>query len=190
MTNPKHVFQTPPLTFSFSLSFLHGHYRKCAPRLSPAAAEKLSSHFVSIRRRVHEAERAVNLRSSIPITVRQLEAIIRITESLAKLRLCNIATEEHVEEAIRLFLASTMDAVTQGEGQGSQNLMEEVALVEEELKSRLPIGWSTSMSTLRKEFVQGRGYSEEGLRRALVVLARRETVQMRGGGSQIYRSGA
>lgn len=59
--------------------------RKCAPRLSPEAAETLSSHFVTIRRQVHSAELSANARSSIPITVRQLEAIIRITESLAKL---------------------------------------------------------------------------------------------------------
>lgn len=130
-----------------------------------------------------------NQRSSIPITVRQLEAIIRITESLAKLTLSTIATEAHVDEAIRLFLASTMDAVTQGEGQGSRELMEEVGKVEEELRRRLPIGWSTSLATLRREFVEGRGYNEQALNRALVVLQRRETVQIRSGGSQIYRSG-
>jgi len=131
-----------------------------------------------------------NARSSIPITVRQLEAIVRITESLAKLTLSPIATEEHVDEAIRLFLASTMNAVTQGEGQGSRELMEEVGKVEEELRRRLPIGWSTSLATLKREFVDGRGYSEQALNRALVVLQRRDTVQIRHGGSQVYRSGA
>lgn len=163
--------------------------RRCAPRLSPEAAEKLSSHFVSIRRQVHRAELDANARSSIPITVRQLEAIIRITESLAKLSLSPIATEEHVDEAIRLFLASTMDAVTHGEGQGSKELMAEVGKVEDELKRRLPIGWSTSLATLRREFVDGRNYSEQSLNRALVVLQRRETIQIRSGGSQIYRNG-
>jgi DNA replication licensing factor MCM5 len=82
-----------------------------------------------------------------------------------------------------------MDAVTQGEGQGSKELMEEVAKVEEELRRRLPIGWSTSLATLRREFVEGRGYSEQALNRALVVLQRRETVQMRSGGGQVHRSG-
>lgn len=130
-----------------------------------------------------------NQRSSIPITVRQLEAIVRITESLAKLALSPIATEAHVDEAIRLFLASTMDAVTQGEGQGSKELMEESSRVEDELKRRLPVGWSTSLATLRREFVDGRGYTEQALNRALVVLQRRETVQIRAGGSQIYRRG-
>jgi DNA replication licensing factor MCM5 len=149
----------------------------------------LSSHFVSIRRQVHQAEVNANQRSSIPITIRQLEAIVRISESLAKLALSPIATEEHVDEAIRLFLASTMDAVTQGEGQGSKELMDEVNKVEDELRRRLPIGWSTSLATLKREFVDGRGYSEQALNRALIVLQRRETVQLRHGGAQVYRSG-
>lgn len=127
--------------------------------------------------------------------MRQLEAIIRITESLAKLTLSNVADENHVDEAIRLFLASTMDAVAQGEGAagaglaGNRELMDEVAKVEDELRRRLPIGWSTSLGTLRREFVTGRGYSEAALSRALLVLQRRETVRLRNGGAQVYRSG-
>ena len=164
--------------------------RRCAPRLSPEAGEKLSSHFVSIRRQIHATELRSNTRSSIPITIRQLEAIVRISESLAKLSLSTIATEAHVDEAIRLFLASTMDAVTQGgEGQGSKELMEEAGKVEEELRRRLPIGWSTSLQTLKRELCEGRGWSEAALGRARVVLQRRETVQVRNGGSQVYRCG-
>jgi DNA replication licensing factor MCM5 len=162
---------------------------RCAPRLSPEAAEKLSSHFVSIRKQVHRAEMESNTRSSIPITVRQLEAIVRISESLAKLSLSPIATEAHVDEAIRLFLASTMDAITQGEGQGSKELMESASKIEDELKRRLPIGWSTSLATLRRDFVDSKGYTEQALNRALVVLQRRDTIQIRSGGSQIYRNG-
>lgn len=162
---------------------------RCAPRLSPEAAEKLSSHFVSIRKQVHRAEMESNSRSSIPITVRQLEAIVRISESLAKLSLSPIATEAHVDEAIRLFLASTMDAITQGEGQGSKELMEQSSKIEDELKRRLPIGWSTSLATLRRDFVDGKNYTEQALNRALVVLQRRDTIQIRSGGSQIYRNG-
>jgi DNA replication licensing factor MCM5 len=162
---------------------------RCAPRLSPEAAEKLSSHFVSIRKQVHRAEMESNTRSSIPITVRQLEAIVRISESLAKLSLSPVATEAHVDEAIRLFLASTMDAITQGEGQGSKELMEQSSKIEDELKRRLPIGWSTSLATLRRDFVGGKNYTEQALNRALVVLQRRDTIQIRSGGSQIYRNG-
>lgn len=81
-----------------------------------------------------------------------------------------------------------MDAITQGEGQGSKEMMEEVGKIEDELKRRLPIGWSTSLATLSREFV-GRGYTEQALNRALVVLQRRDTVQIRSGGSQVYRHG-
>ncbi|OAL66658.1 DNA replication licensing factor Mcm5 [Trichophyton rubrum] len=162
---------------------------RCAPRLSPEASEKLSSHFVSIRKRVHQAELDANARSSIPITVRQLEAVIRITESLAKLSLSPVATEEHVDEAVRLFLASTMDAAVHGDGQASKELSAEVSKIEDELKRRLPIGWTTSLATLRREFVDGRNYNEQALNRALLVLQRRDSIQFRAGGGQIYRSG-
>lgn len=86
-----------------------------------------------------------------------------------------------------------MDAVAQGGGGaggvGNKELLAEVGKVEEELRRRLPLGWSTSLATLRREFVDGRGYSDGALSRALVVMQRRETVQLRAGGGQVYRSG-
>lgn len=171
--------------------------QRCAPSLSAEAAEKLASHFISLRRELQHSEAAAGARSTIPITVRQLEAVVRIAESLAKLQLSPIANEAHVDEAIRLFLASTMDAATAGDGQhggagsnaGNANLMAEVGRAEEELKRRLPIGWGTKLSTLRQEFVGGRGYSEQALARALLIMQRRESVQMRHGGAQVFRSG-
>ncbi|KXT15349.1 hypothetical protein AC579_10432 [Pseudocercospora musae] len=169
---------------------------RCAPRLSPEAAEKLSSHFVSIRRQVARAEQDANQRSSIPITVRQLESLVRITESLAKIELQPIATEKHVDEAIRLFLGSTMDAVMSAGGDtsalgmgGNRELVEEVHKVEEELRRRLPIGYTSSLATLRREFVERKSYSEQALNRALQVLVRRESIQFRRGGTLVHRSG-
>ncbi|BFZ54606.1 minichromosome maintenance protein 5 [Savitreella phatthalungensis] len=160
----------------------------CAPRLSPEAAEKLSSHFVAIRRQVQQVEQESNERSSIPITIRQLEAIVRITESLAKLTMSSVATETHVDEAIRLFRASTMQAV--GEGASTrQELIEEVGKIEEELRRRLPIGWTTSYATLIREFVNGRGFSPNGLAKALQMLEGRDSIQRRQQGQQIFRSG-
>ncbi|KAK1835777.1 MCM2/3/5 family-domain-containing protein [Podospora conica] len=163
---------------------------RCAPRLSDEAAEKLSSHFVTIRKQVHASEMEANARSSIPITVRQLEAVVRISESIAKVSLSPVVAEKHVDEAIRLFLCSTMDAVNQGSGQGSRELTEEVQRVEAELRRRLPIGWSTSLATLRREMVEGKGYSEAALNRALMILQRRDTIMFRSQGAQVYRNGA
>lgn len=185
-TNEAHVEGEIPIdTMRRYISYCKTH---CAPRLSLEAAEKLSSHFVAIRKQVQQVEQDSNERSSIPITVRQLEAIVRITESLAKMTLTPVATEVHVDEAIRLFRASTMQAV--GEGATTrQELVDEVNKIEAELRRRLPIGWSTSYATLIKEFVNGKGYTPNALAKALHVLERRETIQMRNQGAAIFRVG-
>lgn len=43
---------------------------------------------------------------------RQLEAIIRISESLAKMQLQSFVSDAHVAEALRLFQVSTLEAAT------------------------------------------------------------------------------
>ena len=82
---------------------------KCAPRLTASAAEMLRNHFVNVRSSQGAG------RSPIPITVRQLEAIVRIAESLAKMTLSAEAKDFHVQEAIRLFNVSTINAISSGE---------------------------------------------------------------------------
>lgn len=167
---------------------------KCAPRLSAQAAEKLSSQFVNIRKQLLINELESTERSSIPITIRQLEAIIRITESLAKLELSPVAHERHVDEAIRMFQASTMDAASQDpiggmNGSNSSNIMAEIRRIEQELKRRLPIGWSTSYQTLRREFVDTKRFSQNALDKAIYALEKHETIQLRYQGQNIYRCG-
>src|ERR1700761_4352585 len=116
----------------------------------------LSSHFVSLRKQVQQVERDNDERSSIPITIRyfaiqeidltlasiyrQLEAIIRISESLAKMTLSTGVQNHHVEEAIRLFKFSTMDAVSAGSADGLTRgeLNDEMVKIERELRRRLP----------------------------------------------------
>ncbi|VEU20993.1 DEKNAAC101877 [Brettanomyces naardenensis] len=161
---------------------------KCAPRLSEEAAEMLSSHFVSIRKEVKERESYSSERSSIPITVRQLEAIVRISESLAKLELSPIASEAHVEEAIRLFNASTMQAIN-NENADNAELTGQVTRIEGEIKRRLPIGWSTSYSTLRRQFVDKGSYPQAALEKALTVLERKESIQFRHQRMSVFRCG-
>ena len=50
----------------------------------------------------------------VPITVRQLEAIVRVSEALARMQLSVEATANHVELALHLFRVSTMDATRAG----------------------------------------------------------------------------
>ncbi|EGO02786.1 hypothetical protein SERLA73DRAFT_102769 [Serpula lacrymans var. lacrymans S7.3] len=164
---------------------------KCAPRLSPDAQEMLSSHFVSLRQQVQQVERDNDERSSIPITVRQLEAIIRISESLAKMTLSTVVQNHHVDEAIRLFKFSTMDAVSAGSADGLSRgeLNEEITRIEKELRRRLPVGWSTSYQSLVREFVTQQGYSSHALERTLFIMEKREVIRFSGQKKVIHRVG-
>jgi DNA replication licensing factor MCM5 len=160
-----------------------------APRLTPDAAEMLSSHFISIRKEMKDNERDMNVRSSIPITVRQLEAIIRISESLAKMELNPHATRRHVEEALRLFKFSTMDAVNSGggpEGMNHSELMAEVQMIEKELEKRIPVGSQVPVSRIRADF-NNKGYSDNAITRALDILGRRDVLIFRNQGKVCIR---
>ncbi|KAH9911436.1 ATP dependent DNA helicase [Epithele typhae] len=164
---------------------------KCAPRLSAEAQDMLSSHFVSLRKQVQQVEQDNDERSSIPITVRQLEAIIRISESLAKLTLSPGVQNHHVEEAIRLFKFSTMDAVSAGAADGLSRgaLNEEMIKIEKEIRQRLPIGWSTSYQSLVREFVTQQGYSSHALERTLFIMEKREIIRFSGQKKVVHRVG-
>ena len=85
---------------------------KCSPRLSEEASEILKNHYVAIREDVRAQSQADGA-SAVPISVRQLEAII-IAEALAKTRLSPEATVEDVNEALRLFKVSTLSAAKSG----------------------------------------------------------------------------
>ena len=62
-----------------------------------------------------ELEEEGDKRLAIPITVRQLEAVVRISESLAKMELKPFATDSHVDEAIRIFqVRSRSSSLTTG----------------------------------------------------------------------------
>ena len=61
--------------------------------MGPRKSSSQSSHLVL------ETEKRI----AIPITVRQLEAVIRISESLAKMELLPFVIDRHVEESLRIF---------------------------------------------------------------------------------------
>ncbi|GAY25866.1 minichromosome maintenance protein MCM [Desulfurococcaceae archaeon AG1] len=72
--------------------------RNVKPKLSEEARKMIADFFVEMRRAAAE-----NKEAPIAITARQLEALIRLTEAHARMRLSSIATEEDAAEAIRLM---------------------------------------------------------------------------------------
>lgn len=122
---------------------------KVSPTLSEAASAKLNKFYVGIREEVRGFE--TDKKTSIPITVRQLEAIIRLSESLAKIELSNIVNTKHVDEAIRLFQLSTMNAVSQGhmiEGMVRPSFFDEINDVIQKIKDCMPIGSSKKFTEI------------------------------------------
>ena len=119
-----------------------------------------------------------------------MEAIIRISESLAKLVLSPVVQLHHVEEAVRLFKFSTMNAVSAGsvEGLSRGELNSEITRIEKEIRRRLPVGWSTSYQSLVKEFETQQGYSSHALERTLFVMEKREIIRFSGQNKVVHRS--
>ncbi|XP_065508827.1 DNA replication licensing factor MCM5 isoform X2 [Caloenas nicobarica] len=164
---------------------------KCGPRLSAAAAEKLKNRYVLMRSGTRQHEQESDRRSSIPITVRQLEAIIRIAESLAKMKLQPFATEVDVEEALRLFQVSTLDAAMSGslsgaEGFTTQEDQEMLSRIEKQLKRRFAIGSQVSEHSIVQDFMRQK-YPEHAIYKVLQLMMRRGEIQHRMQRKVLYR---
>lgn len=93
--------------FKDSMEFLRKYItfakNTCNPVLTKEAQTRLGSFYIEARKN--------SISGKVRITVRQLESLIRLSESIAKMELSPIVDESHVEEAINLFKASTIEAV-------------------------------------------------------------------------------
>jgi len=148
---------------------------RCEPRITNEASEVLANHYISIRKSMKE-EKDAGQDSGIPITVRQLEAIIRISESLAKMELKEDVDIEHVEEALRLFTVSTLDSANKDRGSMGDNLSEEdrdsLKSAEEQIRRRVARGSRISKFQLEQWLVSAGGAEDRIARRAINVLIR------------------
>lgn len=86
---------------------------KVQPKLSEEACHMLQNMYVTDRQASKE-QKISKKTNGIPITVRQLEAIIRLSEAVAKMHLDPVVNKSHVEEAHRLFKISTLNAASSG----------------------------------------------------------------------------
>lgn len=172
----------------FSFSFQH---RRCGPRLSAEAAEKLKNRYVMMRAGTREHEKDSEKRLSIPITIRQLEAIIRISEALAKMQMQPFATELHVNEALRLFQVSTLEAAMSGSLAGAEGFTSEedheiLSRIEKQLKSRFPIGHQVSEQNIVKDFLK-QSFPERAIYKVIHTMIRRGELQHRLQRKMLYR---
>jgi DNA replication licensing factor MCM5 len=171
--------------------------KKCSPRLSEEAGNVLTSSYVKIRddiRRQNAAAGSANDFSNtvIPITVRQLEALVRISESLAKMRIDPLVRIEDVTEALRLFQVSTMaaaqtnDPATSGGGLATMN-REELDRTESVLRSRLSLSGSYMNRQKLLEECIGQGFNAMMVAHVLHIMIGRGEVLEKNQGRLLKR---
>uniref|UniRef100_A0A3Q1EVT5 DNA helicase MCM8 n=1 Tax=Acanthochromis polyacanthus TaxID=80966 RepID=A0A3Q1EVT5_9TELE len=79
------------------------------PSLSPEAAQTLQDFYLSLRSQAHSVD-------ATPITTRQLESLIRLTEARAKLELRETATKSDAEDVVEIMKHSLADTYSDGFG--------------------------------------------------------------------------
>ena len=88
----------PPVGVEFLRKYVAYAKRTCHPILSEDAREKLASYYVDLRR-----SGAGEDGKAIPITARQLEALVRLSEASARIRLSPEVEPEDTDRAIRIY---------------------------------------------------------------------------------------
>ncbi|MHA1129591.1 MAG: minichromosome maintenance protein MCM [Candidatus Helarchaeota archaeon] len=99
----------PPIEADLLRKYIHYARRTCFPTLSPEAAKRLKEFYVEKRSAGEQAD------APIPITARQLGALIRLAEAHARMALRSDVTIEDAEAAIRLLEFSLREVGTDQE---------------------------------------------------------------------------
>ena len=126
----------------------------CTPKLTEESAKVLQNYYIEDRKKYNENKTKKG--NDIPVTVRQLEAIIRLSEAIAKMSLSSVVSRKDVDEAHRLFQISTMSAAssrTNSVFEISGEEMKDVIKIEDAIKRRLAIGQRIQYSKLVEELV-------------------------------------
>ncbi|GMI47778.1 hypothetical protein TrCOL_g5859 [Triparma columacea] len=168
---------------------------RCSPRLSQESSDVLASSYVKIRDDVRRraAENGGDTAQVVPITVRQLEALVRLSESQAKMRLKAEVEAQDIAEALRLFRVATM-AASETDANNGQDMVraaeggnrEEYLKAETFLKSRVGVGQMANKKSLVEQGV-GIGMNAGIVARVLAVFCRKGDFLEKSAGKQVYR---
>lgn len=178
-----------------SLEFLKKYIAYCrakvGPRVGDLAGKTLTKHWVNMRNGPANEDDGQETdatkhekKSFIPITVRQLEALIRISEALAKIEMKAFAGEEHIEEALRLFKESTLKASKAGHLSGAEGFVsdkdrEVMTNIEKTIKRRLSHGLLINEDALIQEFTNKR-FDMHHVKMVIALLCKAGTFTRRG----------
>ncbi|MEM3411707.1 MAG: minichromosome maintenance protein MCM [archaeon] len=168
----------PPIDPDILRKYIAYARKEIKPILTKEAADRLQSFYVELRRMGRE-------QNSIPITARQLEALVRLAEESAKVRLSNQVTIEDAERAIRLVLYSLkqvgidpetgkfdIDIIATGT---SKSKRDKVKIVESTIK-KLNVSYDEVTYEMIAEEVESQGVKKEELEEILSMLKRNGSI--------------
>ena len=116
-----------------------------------------------------------------------MEAMVRLSESIAKMRLSKEVTKSDVEEAHRLFQVSTMQAIKGSLLLGSHGGNSELLMkIEESIKRRIDVGNRVQMAKLVEE-LEAKFNNTEAIHSAINTLVRREELDSVNEGKTLLR---
>lgn len=101
-------FQKQPLPLQQVKDYIAYAREYCRPKMTDAAAMVLSDYFMKLR----HPEGIENKRDNVPITTRQLEALIRLSQARAKACLRPYVLREDAEDVIELMIESVRQVHT------------------------------------------------------------------------------
>lgn len=157
---------------------------KSAPKISNEAAHLLQNYYIADRRQVSENKVSSKRKTTIPVTVRQLEAIIRLSEAIAKMSLATTVLESHVKEAHRLFQVSTLSTAQAGFTINSTiptELIPTIKKIEETVKRRYPIGSKVALVKFKEDIATLFSNSNRAVDYAIYNLTREDFTYLQSG---------
>ncbi|MEM4576982.1 MAG: minichromosome maintenance protein MCM [Candidatus Nezhaarchaeales archaeon] len=163
-----------PFNPEFLRKYISYARRNVKPRLTDEALEKIKSYFLSLREKASED-------SPVPITVRQLETLVRASEARARMALRSEVRAEDAEAAIKLmdyYLRTVgsdaagrpdIDIIMIGKPRTVQQKMVKLVEIVEELQKELQGG------PVSKELIFEKA-QQEGMDKAFVEKALKQLV--------------
>jgi DNA replication licensing factor MCM4 len=162
----------PPISAEEFRRYVSFARRYVFPRLTQEASDKLTTEYMSLRNQGTSRE-------TITATPRNLESLIRLSESLAKMELREEVLEEDVVEASRLIKTATyaamvdpetglidMEQLIAGVGAGRRRRQKELeSLLEEVLAEKGGAGEGVPMDAIRAAMNERLGSNKEQLLR-------------------------
>lgn len=156
-----------PLKISDLKKYIQYCKTHCKPRMSPDVQEVAKNYYIKTRQQMKG--------EAITMTVRHMEAIMRISESIAKMELREDITQGDVEEAIELFRKSTLDSSNADRlnpFHANEEERHELEKAQEQVRRLIPKGGRKTKAWLTASVVSAAAVDEKTAGKAIIMMIR------------------